>query len=92
MTGAEIFDGRTRLTFTDPIGSGGSVDYLSVRIEGPDLSAGRQVYAGWSEGFVGLGRYFAKLADSWRGWSGEQVFESIESDLRLVQSMTGTFS
>jgi hypothetical protein len=84
VTGAVIFDGRTRLTFTNPIGSGSVVDYVSVRIEGPDLTAGRQVYAGWAEGFLGLGRYFMGLNESWRGWNGEQIFESVESDLRLV--------
>ncbi len=83
MMSAEISDVRTRLTFSDPAGSGRVVDYLSVRIEGPDLSASRQVYAGWDEGFAGLARYFDSLVESWRGWDGERVFESIEHDLRL---------
>lgn len=83
MSSAEIFDGRTRLTFFDPIGPGSAADYISVRVEGPDLSVCRQVYAGWDEGFLGLARYFEDLVESWRGWDGERVFESIERDLRL---------
>ncbi|WP_367312980.1 DUF6228 family protein [Demequina zhanjiangensis] len=84
-----IFDGRTRLTFSDPVGSGSVVDYVSVTIEGPDLSASRQVYGGWSEGFAHLGRYFATLAEGWRGWDGERTFESVESDLRLAATHDG---
>lgn len=89
MTGAEIFDGRTRLTFAEPVGPGSVVDYLTVRIEGPDLFASRQVYAGWEEGFAGLARYFESLMDSWRGWDGERVFESIEHDLRVSATHDG---
>ena len=84
MIGAEIFDGRTKLTFFDPIGSGRVVDYLSVRIEEPDMSARRQVYGGWADGFVSLARYFDSLVESWRGWDGERVYESIEHDQRLA--------
>lgn len=86
---AEIFDGRTRLTLAEPVGPGSVVDYLTVRIEGPDLSASRQVYAGWESGFSGLAVYFETLAESWRGWDGEQVFESIEHDLRIVATHDG---
>lgn len=32
MTTADIFDGRSRLTFADPLGPGRIVDYLTVRI------------------------------------------------------------
>lgn len=89
MTAAEIFDGRTRLAFVEPVGPGKVVDYLTVRIEGPDMSASRQVYAGWAEGFAGLADYFQDLTDSWRGWDGERVFESIEADLRIAASHDG---
>ncbi|UAL30699.1 DUF6228 family protein [Nocardioides rotundus] len=89
MARAEIFDGRARLTFAEPVGSGSVVDYLTVRVEGPDLSASRQVYAGWESGFSGLAVYFETLVASWRGWDGEQVFESIEHDLRIVATHDG---
>lgn len=89
MAGAEIFDGRIRLSFSEPLGSGNAVDYLTVRLDGPSLSATRQVYAGWDGGFEGLARYFDDLVASWRGWEGERVFESIEHDLRLVATHDG---
>ena len=89
VIGAEIFDGRTRLSFSEPLGSGDAVDYLSVRLDGPSLSASRQVYAGWHEGFEILARYFDDLAASWRGWEGERVFESIERDLRIAATHDG---
>ena len=85
----EIFDGRTKLTFADPLGQGDVADYLTVRVEGPDLSASRQVYAGWSEGFAHLARYFDSLVESWQGWPGERVFESVEGDLRLSATHDG---
>ncbi len=84
-----IFDGRTRLTFSEPISSHSVVDFVSVTIEGPELSASRQVYGGWTVGFAGLGRYFAALAEAWRGWSRERIFESVESDLRIVATHDG---
>lgn len=57
-------------------------------LRGPQ-SAGRQVYAGWDDGFADLGRYFSQLAESWRGWKGEVVFESLEHDLRLSATHDG---
>ena len=66
---ADLFDGRTRLSFSEPIDSGKAVDYLTVRVEGPDLSASRKIYAGWEDGFEGLARYFDELVASWRGWN-----------------------
>ena len=89
MSDVSIFDGRTRLTFAEPIGSGSVVDYLTVRVEGPELLAGRQVYAGWIDGFANLASWFEGLAESWRGWNGEQAFESIEHDLRLSATHDG---
>jgi len=89
VTAAEIFDGRTRLAFAEPAGPGKLVDYLTVRVKGPDVSGSRQVYTGWAEGFAGLADYFQGLTDSWRGWDGERVFESIEADLRIAARHDG---
>ena len=90
MTEVRVHDGRSALTFSDPRGPGVAVDYLTVRIEGPGLSAVRQVYAGWEEGFTSLARYFSEMDASWRGWEGERVFESAEGDLRLSASHLGS--
>jgi hypothetical protein len=81
--------GRT-LAFSDPQPVGAlPADYLTVTLTGPDLSASRQVYAGWSGGFTHLATFFADLADQWRGWQGERVFESIEGDLRIQATHDG---
>lgn len=89
VTDVQVSDGRTRLTFADPLGQGDVADYLTVRVEAPDLLACRQVYAGSSEGFAHLARYFDSLAESWRGWPGERVFESAEGDLCLSATHDG---
>lgn len=90
MTGVRVHDGRTGLTFRDPRGAGGAVDYVTVGLESRGLSAEREVYAGWESGFAGLVSYFADLSAAWRGWEGERVFESIEGDLRLTASHFGS--
>ncbi|GAA1096793.1 hypothetical protein GCM10009668_11950 [Nocardioides dubius] len=81
--------GRT-LTFSDPQARDASPsDFLTVAVVGPDLRASRQVYAGWENGFSTLAAFFADLADHWRGWSGQRVFESIEGDLRILATHDG---
>lgn len=78
------------MAFSDPqFGGAGPADYLSVTLTGPDLSASRQIYAGWLSGFLDLATFFADLADHWRGWQGERVFETIEGDLRIVATHDG---
>lgn len=82
-------EGRT-LAFSAPQFHGARpADFLSVTLSGPDLSAGRQVYAGWDGGFTSLAGFFSDLADGWRGWRGERVFESIEGDLRIQATHDG---
>lgn len=83
-------DEVTAVLFHEPIRTPHKVDFLTVTLRSTDLSVSRQVYAGWSDGFVDLGSYFCGLADAWRGWSGERVFESVEGDLRLVATHTVT--
>lgn len=78
------------MSFSDPqFGGAGSADYLSVTLAGPNLRASRQVCAGWSSGFMNLATFFADLADRWRGWQGERVFETIEATCGSRQLTTG---
>lgn len=81
--------GKT-LAFSDPKFHGAlPADYLSVTVSRPELSAGREVYAGLEGGFTHLAAFFADLAGQWRGWQGERVFESIEGDLRIQATHDG---
>lgn len=40
-------------------------------------------------GLGGLSRFFAELAQDWRGWNGERRWESLEGDLSLVATHDG---
>jgi hypothetical protein len=57
-----------------------AVDYLLVGIEMAGLHASQRAYVYGSEE---LTRYFAALADSWRGWEGVREFSSVERDFEL---------
>ena len=67
----------------------GAVELLDVTIRDVDLEAGKSVYEGYTDGFERLARFFDDLAASWRGWTGERIYESIEHDLRLVATHDG---
>jgi hypothetical protein len=67
----------------------GAAELLDVSIRDVDVEAGKSVYEGYTDGFEQLVRFFEDLADSWRGWSGERVYESIEHDLRIVATHDG---
>ncbi len=85
-----IGDAGSTLVLSDPQFHGAlAADYLSVTVTGPDMSASRQVYAGWDAGFTALAAFFEGLASDWRGWKGERVFESIEGDLRIQATHDG---
>ena len=87
---AEI--GSTGVTVTFACGRrlpNGAVELLDVSIRGWDLKAGKSVYEGYADGFEQLARFFEDLAASWRGWSGERTYESIEHDLRIVATHDG---
>jgi hypothetical protein len=58
-------------------------------IRDSDLTAGRDVYEGYGDGFEALAQFFDGLAESWRGWHGERTYESIEHDLRIVATHDG---
>jgi hypothetical protein len=50
-----------------------------VTVTGADLLASAEVaHIGGGDG---LNAYWADLAESWRGWSGEKAWRSIEGDL-----------
>ena len=60
-----------------------------VRITEKDLTASRVVQGSYSGGFDGLAAFFVGLADDWRGWEGERVYESLEHDLRFIAEHDG---
>jgi len=67
----------------------GAAELLDVSIRDVDLKAGKSVYEGYTDGFEQLARFFEDLVVSWRGWSGERTYESIEHDLRIVATHDG---
>jgi hypothetical protein len=67
----------------------GRAELLAVAIRDVDLTAGREVYEGYGNGFESLAAFFEDLAASWRGWRGTRVYESIEHDLRIVATHDG---
>jgi hypothetical protein len=68
-------------TSTDPY-AGCSFE---VTLRGPGLVANRTVFM---FAFSGLPRYFAELAQSWRGWEGVKAWESPEHDLTIEATFT----
>lgn len=65
------------------------IDSILVTITERDLSARQIVYGASSDGFDSLAAFFAGLADDWRGWEGERVYESLEHDLRFTAMHDG---
>ncbi|MEM6433115.1 MAG: DUF6228 family protein [Cyanobacteria bacterium P01_D01_bin.115] len=57
------------------------VDYFRVAVIAHDHSATRRVYA-YTDG-TGIVRLFAEAAHEWKGWNGDKVWESLESELRI---------
>ena len=85
-----VGDAPRTLVFSDPQFQGAlPAEYLTLTVTGPGMSASRQVYAGCDGGFTALSAYFTGLAEDWRGWQGERVFESIEGDLRIHATHDG---
>ena len=53
--------------------------FIAVSVAGANLSASADVaHIGGGDGLSG---YWADLAKSWRGWSGEKTWQSLEGDL-----------
>jgi hypothetical protein len=61
-----------------------TTDSVLVTITEGDLNARRVVHSAHPGGFDNLAAFFAGLADDWRGWEGERIYESLEHDLRFV--------
>ena len=61
-----------------------TTDSVLATITEGDLTARRVVQGAYSGGFDSLAAFFAGLADDWRGWEGERIYESLEHDLRFV--------
>lgn len=63
----------------------GEITAVTVNLE--NLRARREVYL---YAFTDLTGFFAGLAENWRGWSGTRNYESIEHDLLLEATHTGS--
>jgi hypothetical protein len=60
-----------------------SPQHVTAELRCDGLAAKRRVVHNYASGFEDLADFFGQLADDWRGWSGEQVWESVEGDLRI---------
>lgn len=66
-----------------------ATDSVLVTITESDLTASRVVQGACSGGLDSLAAFFVGLANDWRGWEGERVYESLEHDLRLAAEHDG---
>ncbi len=58
---------------------------LTARVEGPGLSAERQVYEPEECGGYGaLAAFFDEMAEAWRGWEGPREWYSLEGELTIT--------
>jgi hypothetical protein len=65
--------------------SDGVARTLTAVVEGPGLSAERQVYEPEEcGGYAALGAYFDEMALAWRGWDGPREWYSLEGELTLT--------
>ena len=62
-------------------------DEWPVVLSGPGLTARHRAYAYRPHG--GFARMFEEMAAAWRGWEGEKVWRSLESELSLVCTHDG---
>jgi hypothetical protein len=79
------YDTKLELTCTDRHPDG-TPSRLLARLDGPGLSAYVSAY---DFNYCQLGVFFDDLAASWRGWSGERSFGSLEGDLDLRATHDG---
>ncbi|WP_052690598.1 DUF6228 family protein [Pseudarthrobacter chlorophenolicus] len=83
--------GTQRLTFgdlrRDPCGQ---VLAMTVTVELESLTARREVAASYVSGFADLAGFFTSLLENWRGWNGARTYKSIEHDLLLEATHTGS--
>ena len=84
VTDVEFGSGATLIALSQE-----ASDSVLVTITERDLTARRVVRGAYSGGFDNLATFFAGLANDWRGWQGERVYESLEHDLRFVAEHDG---
>jgi hypothetical protein len=82
-------DGGGGLLFYDrvPFEREKTLDRYWVRIAGPDLTASREVYAGYAPSHPAS--LFADMARRWSGWEGDLTWESLEGEMTLGCSHDG---
>ena len=75
--------GEGGLLFSDrwPSDRNEPIEYFWVRVTDQNLSAAAQVYAGYVPSHPTA--LFQEMARQWSGWTGELVWESLESELAL---------
>lgn len=87
----EVGGPSARLIFTEVHRGPDGVPFsILVAVELGALTAGREVTSHYASGFDDLVLFFADLADSWRGWDGTRTYESMEHDLKLEATHTGS--
>ena len=78
-----LTDGACRVTFSHPSrGADGWLETFVVCIEEPGLSAAARVEN--SRYIPGPESLFVAMAESWRGWSGDKSWQSLERELGLT--------
>lgn len=79
------------LTFSGPRWlDGGGIRDVGVDLAVGRLSAHAVIHSEYDDGFGGLLRFFAGMAHDWRGWDGHRSYESVDHDLRIVATHTGS--
>lgn len=71
-------------------GSGGEIWSVDVEVVDAGLRAESTVTSHYAVGFDDLVEFFAGMMESWRGWDGDRVYESLEHELRLVGQHLGS--
>lgn len=63
---------------------------MDVEVVDAGLRAESTVTSHYAVGFDDLVEFFAGMMESWRGWDGDRVYESLEHELRLVGQHLGS--
>lgn len=84
--------GRSQRITCDEVsrGSDGEAISMLVEVELTDLKGRREVAAHYASGFQDLSEFFEDLAERWIGWPGTKTYKSLEGDLQLTASHTGS--
>jgi len=83
----EASRGRGRLEIA-PVEDRPDPEYFAATLTLDKLVASVHFYE--PRGFsLGLGEFFASIANDWRGWTGEKTWESVEDELALRATHDG---